>query len=379
MYNPLLSYEENLERGPAAEWDSSGSFPLIDYTAEPRFSVLGVPLHVPLGIPAGPLLSAAFVRVALDAGFSMPVYKTVRSTEWKSHPWPNVLGVAGFSVETNSERPVATVVPLQQSAVRALRAGTGMSITNAFGVPSQTPAAWSKDFQSLPAAAFGKGQQTVLSFQGSRRDGESWSAFLDDTTACARLAAQATDRVGGSILEMNVSCPNESGAPIYGDFRALEQTLVAASSALREFKGMKLIVKLGVLAPRDCDSVVGLVARYAHGISAINTLSATIVSQQGEKILGSGASHGGICGDVIRTAAVRMVGNLASARSRLGLAPSEFAIIGVGGCSSYDHLKSFLSAGADIVHAATGAMWNLGLAAECAHQLGVPYRQRSLN
>lgn len=379
MYNPLLSYDENLKRGPAEDWDTGGGFPKIEFTAAPRFSLLGRPLHLPLGIPAGPLLSSEFVKVALSAGFCMPVYKTVRSQMWKSHPWPNVLSVTDFKPDSGTGRSFATVVPLQKNVVCDSAKGSAMSITNAFGVPSQSPDAWSRDFQSLPSAAFTGGQQTVLSFQGSRREGESWNSFLDDTAHCARLAADAAVKSGAQILEMNVSCPNESGAPIYTDFAALEETLRAAAAALKEHSQLNLIIKLGVLDQSASAKVVELIAKYGQGVSAINTLSAEIVTPQGQRALGSGAAQGGICGDVIRSAAIKMMKNLADARRAVGLSPTEFALIGVGGCASPSHMEAFLEAGADAVHAATGAMWNLRLASECATKLGVPFRDRSVD
>lgn len=377
MYNPQLSYEENLKKGPSADWDVSGLFPRLSFDGEPQFSFLGIPLHLPFGIPAGPLLSTAFVNVALDAGFCMPVYKTVRSAEWKSHPWPNVLGVVDFRCEAGASRSRATVVPLQRQALQDSLAGAGVSITNAFGVPSRSPEEWRKDFLQLPADAFRDGRQAVLSFQGSRREGEPWQSFLADTETCARQAAHAVATAGGSLLEMNVSCPNEAGAPIYTDFAALKETLIAASRGIREFHGLKLIVKLGLLEPEKAADVVALIAEYAHGISAINTLSADISTPQGETALGSGAAHGGICGSVIRPASLKMIDVLARARQSLGLRSSEFGLVGVGGCSSAEHLEAFLQAGADVVHAATGAMWNLRLASECATKLGVSHRIRS--
>jgi dihydroorotate dehydrogenase (NAD+) catalytic subunit len=373
MYNPLVSYEENLRLGPSPEWNSGGFFPQIRFTGAPMFSCLGHPLHLPLGMPAGPLLSAAYLKVALEAGFSMPVYKTVRSSAWKSHPWPNVLGVENFLESQSQQRPVAQVTPLSRNMLSEQLKSGSLSITNAFGVPSSAPEQWASDFASLPESAFSAGSMSVLSFQGSRRDGQGWSAFLDDTARCARLAAEVVSRRGGKILEMNVSCPNESGAPIYTDLNALGESLDAAASALRDFPGVQLIVKLGQLEPANTLAVVERVARCAHGISAINTLSANIVDLRGQRALGSGAEHGGICGEVIRTTALTSMRQLSQARRALGLDKNNFALVGVGGCFNSNHVCEFLEAGADVVHAATGAMWNLQFASECARRLGVRF------
>lgn len=405
MFNPMLSYEENLSQGPTAQWNRGGFFPKIQFCNPPQFSVFDIPLHLPLGIPAGPLLSADFVSVALDAGFSMPVYKTVRSQAWKSHPWPNVLrlqrvcsqniSAEGFSNPFSSssqeadssledaqlwsaevtqvQRPRIEVVPLHH--VDLLSAG-GVSITNAFGVPSASPDQWAADFSCLSETAFCSGQMTVLSFQGSRRDGADWHDFLDDTTRAADLAARCIRQKNGRILEMNVSCPNEAGAPIYTDLGALKETLCAAARALAAFPEIKLIVKLGAVPKENVLRTVEVVAKSAQGISAINTVSATILTPSGERALGSGAEHGGVCGTAIRAQALQMMQHLHEARFSLGLKKEAFALIGVGGCSSARDLQSFLQAGADVVHAATGAMWNLQLAAECAGALGIKFENK---
>jgi dihydroorotate dehydrogenase (NAD+) catalytic subunit len=373
MYNPLVGYEENLRQGPSPEWNAGGVFPRIRFTAEPTFSCLGFPLHLPLGIPAGPLLSAEFVKVALEAGFCMPVYKTVRSSAWKSHPWPNVLSVEAFTESSPQQRPRAQVKPLSRDLLKEQLRKGNLSITNAFGVPSAAPEKWAEDFSTLPESAFSSGGMTVLSFQGSRREGQSWSTFLDDTALCARKAAEVVSARGGRILEMNVSCPNESGAPIYTDLKALGETLDAAAVALQDFPEVRLIVKLGLLDPSNILAVVERVAQRAQGISAINTLSANIIDSHGQRALGSGAEHGGICGQVIRASALRSMQQLSSARRALGLDKNQFALIGVGGCFTYEHVRAFLEAGADVVHSATGAMWNLQFASECARGFGIGF------
>lgn len=379
MYNPLVGYDENLRQGPAPEWNRGGFFPEIHFSGKPQFSLFGLPLYLPLGVPAGPLLSTAYVRVALKAGFCMPVYKTVRSRAWPSHPWPNVLRLNSVELDTQirnaeghlAQRPRVEVVPLQQSYLAQPEASRRLSITNAFGVPSLSPDAWSSDFSELEELSFSDGRLTVLSFQGSRVQSGSWSDFLEDTAQTSRLAAACVSRKGGRVLEMNVSCPNEAGAPIYTDIHALSETLRAAADGLSDYPDVKLIIKLGVVADDQVLPTVEAIARYAHGISAINTVSATILTPEGQRALGSGAEHGGVCGFAIRNQALEMVRKFQDARRALGLISQQFALVGVGGCTTVVDFEKFLEAGADVVHVATGAMWNLQFASECAQFLNV--------
>jgi dihydroorotate dehydrogenase len=140
-----------------------------------------------------------------------------------------------------------------------------------------------------------------------------------------------------------------------------------------------LIVKLGFLEQDVLLKTVERIARHANGISAVNTLSATIVDPAGRRALGSGAEHGGICGQAIHLPALKMIDALHKARRALGLDNTTFALVGVGGCSNYESLMRFLEAGADVVHAATGAMWHLQLAGECARGLGIPYLNEDIH
>jgi dihydroorotate dehydrogenase len=392
MYNPLVSYEENLERGPAPEWNRGGFFPAIRYSGTPQFSLFDHPLYLPLGIPAGPLLSAAFVNVALHAGFCMPVYKTVRSRAWRSHPWPNVLRLEKVESTAAGQNPADStqiqicnpagaddqrasvqVLPLQQTFLGDPLKSKSLSITNAFGVPSLTPDQWTTDFGSIHDDGFSKGYLPVLSFQGSRLPDGRWIDFLDDTARSAQLAAQCLRKKGGRILEMNVSCPNEAGAPIYSDLKALTETLRCAAEGLSGFPELKLIIKLGVVPDAQIPQSVDVISRYAQGISSINTVSATITTPDGKPALGSGAAHGGVCGYAIRDQALDVVRKLNDARKTLGLSKREFALVGVGGCTTVDDFQKFIDAGADVVHAATGAMWNLQFAGEVAKALKVGF------
>ena len=90
FYDPAKSYLDNFEHGPFGLFaNTSPAFP----DTQPQHEFLGHPVFAPFGIPAGPLINGKFVKAALDMGFDIPVYKTVRTKKYACHPWPNVLAV----------------------------------------------------------------------------------------------------------------------------------------------------------------------------------------------------------------------------------------------------------------------------------------------
>src|SRR3989344_5841889 len=88
FFDPEKSYEDNYSQGPFAEFADGKVY---EEQGEPEYDVLGHKIYTPFGIPAGPLINGKFVNGALDKGFDIPVYKTVRTRAYKCHPWPNVL------------------------------------------------------------------------------------------------------------------------------------------------------------------------------------------------------------------------------------------------------------------------------------------------
>src|SRR5215469_7650762 len=88
FFDPEKSYEDNFARGPFGTFADGTIF---QAAGEPQYSILGQPIYLPFGIPAGPLLNGKYVKAALDKGFDVPVYKTVRTRKYASASWPNVL------------------------------------------------------------------------------------------------------------------------------------------------------------------------------------------------------------------------------------------------------------------------------------------------
>lgn len=342
FYDPAKTYYDNLRAGPFGAFADDEVFAI----GEPRFDFLGIPITYPFGIPAGPLLNAAYVKAAFRKGFDVPVYKTVRATEFPCHPFPNVLSVR---LDGNLT-PERAAKPL----VADTRYAEPLSITNSFGVPSRSIAEWQADAR-IGLAAARSGQVMVMSFMGTACEGQSLADFTADYVKVARAALET----GASLFEINLSCPNIGNEGlVYMDPKA---TRAIARAVKDVIGGKKLILKIGHC--RD-DSLVEALAKItdecADGLSAINTLQATIVDEQGKQALpGPKRDRSGVCGAAILWAGLETIAYFARIRTARG---ANFALVGCGGVTRPEDFRAYRDAGADVVMSATGAMWNPYLA-----------------
>lgn len=344
FYDPSLSYEDNYQHGPFGDFSHP---PKTVIEVEKPTSFLNLPVNLPFGIPAGPLLNANYIKAALAYGFDLCVYKTVRTKAHKSHPLPNILSI---HPEGKLSHQLDTVLADQ-------RYEDPISITNSFGVPSFDPDIWQEDMADAVKAAK-QGQYVIGSFQGTPGNAAS---IEQDYANAARLVAQTN----APILEANLSCPNEGVHKLLCfDFDKVERVAKEIKSAVPD---RPLFLKLAYFA-NDAE-VLPLLKKLdgvVDGFSTINTLSATPIDPQGNPALGQDRPTAGICGDAIRWAGLDMVKRLVRLRQELS---HHFAIIGVGGVCSPKDYQDYIHAGADAVMSATGAMWNPHLAFDIKRSL----------
>ncbi len=345
FYDPNRSYEDNYEEGPFGAFSDGEVF---QQTEEPTEDFLGQKVFTPFGIPAGPLLNSEFCKAAFEKGFDICVYKTVRSSSFPCHPFPNILAV---KVEGD-------LIP--EKAQRKLIANNyysePLSITNSFGVPSKEPKVWQEDVRKAFFST-GPGQVLILSFMGTVREGQTPEEFVQDYALAAKLSAET----GAKVLEANLSCPNigNEGLVCYN----LEMTEKVALAIRKEIGDTPLILKVGYYqSDEDIKKLVEICGNYAQGIAAINTISAEVVDQEGNQALpGKNRLRSGVCGASIKWAGLDMVKRLVKIRQEAG---ADIKIIGVGGVTKAEDYFEFKNAGADAVMSATGAMWNPYLAKE---------------
>lgn len=355
FYDPEKTYEENFEKGPFGAFAGGkvhhgGNSSVV---GEPRHDFLGQKVYLPFGIPAGPLLNANFCQGAFEKGFDLCVYKTVRSSAFPCHPFPNVLAV---KIEGD-----LTPEKTQNKLIANHNYSEPISITNSFGVPSKDPSVWQEDVKKAIASA-GKGQILVLSFMGTVWENQTPEEFIADYVLAAKLAKET----GAKILETNLSCPNigNEGLVCYN----LDMTERVCRAIREEIGDTPLILKVGYYKnDEDIKRLAQITGKYAQAISVINTIQAEIADEKGRQALpGKNRSRSGVCGASIKWAGLEMVQKLKKIREKFSYA---YAIIGVGGVMNPADFDEYRKAGADAVMSATGAMWNPYLAQEIKERL----------
>jgi len=340
-YDPLKSYDDNFDGGPSGEFTQNE---VLDTSVETPFEFFGKPLRFPFGIPAGPLLNSSYVMAALDKGFDVPVYKTVRTRTHGTHPWPNVLSVDVIGDLTFEKAAKGLVTKDEYSEP--------LSITNSFGVPSKDPTHWQEDMSKAVKHAI-HGQHVIGSFQGTKWDG---SDYIEDWVLGAKLVAET----GVSALEANLSCPNEGTTNLLC-FDA-EKVRMIADNIKNVIGDTPLFVKIAYFEDALLREFVEKVGSIVDGISAINTIGAEVRTPSGVQALpGEGRLRSGVCGASIKWAGLDMVHRLKKLREEHN---QKFVITGVGGVTVPPDYAEYRVAGADIVMSATGAMWNGNLAQE---------------
>lgn len=342
FFNPEKSYQENYEQGPFGAFADGEVY---EKTEQATQKFLDYTVHTPFGIPAGPLLNGKFVKAALDKGFDLPVYKTVRTHVHPCHPWPNVLAV----------HPEGNLAARDDVSLVADHAFSDpISITNSFGVPSFDPKIWQPDLAS--AVAYAKpGQLVIGSFQGTKTENGDVQSYINDFISAAALLKET----GVKVIEVNLSCPNEGTANVL--CFDTERVEVIVRAIKKELGAIPLLLKLAYYADdQQLEAFVKRVGGLVQGMCAINTIAATIVDDHGNQALpGEGRLRSGVCGSSIKWAGLDMVERLATLRKKLKM---DYGVVGVGGVTSAEDYQEYRSHGADAVMSATGAMWNPHLA-----------------
>src|SRR5579875_2802473 len=258
FYDPARSYLENFEQGPFSSFAERCTY---ENRGEPRHKFLGHEVNLPLGIAAGPLLNGRYVKAALDKGFDLPVYKTVRTRRYPAHAWPNVLAVhPGGDLQLDT-KPLTGDEEYTEP----------LSITNSFGVPSFDPEFWQPDIADAVKHAR-RGQVVIASFQGTTSGNGDVDAYVEDFAVAARLLKET----GIKIIEANLSCPNEGTANLL--CFDMQRARRVVERIREEVGSLGLMVKAAYFREDEkLRTFVREVGSLVDGIVAINTLPAQIL------------------------------------------------------------------------------------------------------
>ncbi|MCA9051883.1 MAG: hypothetical protein KDA89_24260 [Planctomycetaceae bacterium] len=317
----------------------------------------GLPTASPLGIPAGPLLNSAWLLYYANLGFDILVYKTVRSRVRDCYPIPNLVPVEVGQFSTAGAVLQATSAPSKTWAV-------------SFGMPSQLPDVWRQDVQTA-REGLSNGQVLVVSVVGTQDESvtdpeASLEQLADDFARCAAWAADS----GAHGVEANFSCPNVCTAD--GQlFQHPEHAGFVAERIRSRIGSTPLVLKIGrVTETADAERLLHSVGPFINGIAVTNSIAARVQADSGE-LLFDGQPRG-ICGDAIREACldqVRLFRQVIDRRAASAGHPRP-DLIGVGGISTADHVRDYLTAGADSVGLATAVMQNPEVGLQIRSALG---------
>lgn len=279
--------------------------------ARPTLAVdaLGLRFASPLGLAAGLDKDAVAIKGLWLAGFSHVEIGTITP---KAQP--------------GNEQPRAW----RELDVRGLR--------NRMGFNNEGADAAARRLARVRASKVGKAAVVGVNI-GKNKITAAEDAPLD-YAYCARVLAPYAD-----YLVVNVSSPNTPGLRDLQSVDALrpilEHARAGADAASVSGRRVPLLVKIAPdLADDDVDAVADLaVALGLEGIVAANT---SIAHDRGA---------GGLSGPPLLPRALDVVGRV---RARVG---PEMCVIGVGGVSSADDVRSMLDAGATLVQAYTALVY----------------------
>ena len=284
FYDVSRSYEDNYEQGPFGAFaetlkdgngaDAAGT--TSEGASEGALATfLGQPVNLPFGIPAGPLLNSRFTTAAFHMGFDLATYKTVRSRAWGCNPFPNVLAVHPKSADGSLTPGSAE---LDEGVLADTNYEQPISISNSFGVPSQSPDVWQPDMRiplMVKLAYIPSDGDLELMVRSTVGHGTVQGFSTINTISAKLVDANGNQALPGAGRDRSGVCGNA--------IRGAGLDMVARLAAIREKLGLDFKINGvgGVVSPADyqayrnagADSVMSATgamwdAELAHKIKA---------------------------------------------------------------------------------------------------------------
>lgn len=310
MYDTNKTWYENIVDGPSLSEDALSNAEIEDMRSKlkPCKMFLGKLVASPIGIASGPLLDSRWVEVACKLGYSVLVYKTIRSYKHDGHPLPNMV---------------------------CLEDG---SYTNSFGMPSMDNDYLKKDIpKAYEIVKKYPGTALIISITG------------DDVSDFVKTASFAVE-CGAEFIEINMSCPNvgDKHVSLYKDPSMIRDVV----SKIRNTVGDKIpiIIKVGCYGKDTGLMKQVFFAAYEAGANAISGINGI---QRNVDVLGEDRKVSGVCGKPLYPHTKDFVYNARQIINRYGL-DDKLTLIAVGGVTDSEQVDELITVGADFVQIASG-------------------------
>jgi dihydroorotate dehydrogenase (NAD+) catalytic subunit len=344
LFDPNYDYFQNLDKGPFGDFDKA---PPYKNKGVPQFEFFGTPVYSPFGIAAGPLPRAHHVQAALDRGFDIVTFKTVRSHLYPVYDAPNVVSLKYKKFDpANGDETYTAASGYDQP----------LTIANSFGIPSFEPKVWQREIKKS-FDFIKEGQALLVAFQGTLQP-EGREKFIEDHV----FGMGKLRETGARLIEVNLSCPNEG----HSNFLCFD--VKTSTEIIKRIKhtypDLNLIVKIAYFYDDErLKELIEALNPFIVGITAINTVQASIINPDGRQAFKGGSARlkAGVSGEAIKHLTLDIVKRLDNHRKNLS---ADYKIIGVGGVQTPADFHNLQAAGADYVMGLTGVMWNPNLAVE---------------
>jgi dihydroorotate dehydrogenase (NAD+) catalytic subunit len=339
------NFEWNFANGPRFDgpWPPLPQGPLKDF--------FGIPVRSRFGIAASLLANAKWLGVYARLGFDILSYKTVRLTPRVSHPIPTW----HFLDEERTDRLEDVDAP--QWAIAGIPDNpSAATVAGSLGVPSQAPSFWEGDIRRC-RDLIRPGQALVVSLVASVGPDTTTDSFLAEFEELAARVRAA----GAQVVEANLSCPNVQRRE--GEAYRDPDLAARIGAALRRGAGtLPVLMKVGGIEdPAAMRALLRAVDGVMDGVIMMNGLSREVVDPSGAAAFGENRRRAGITGGAIYRFALRQVREAMAIVEQDRLA---IKVLGCGGITSPERVRSFLDAGAYAALAATAVVWNPYLAVQ---------------
>lgn len=329
---------------------------------EDRCVIAGLPVDFPMGLPASVLAAnSKWIEFYARRGFDILTYKTVRTVVRPEHKWPNWVFIQEpAEIQPEINKPL---VGLPGYWPEDLATAT---MANSFGIPSFAPDWWEDDIRRARDVVREGHQILIVSVVSSceptalanRSQNDALTEIISDFIKAALRAKRA----GADIIEANYSCPNVPGDEVGELFQSPARSARVSDELKGALGDTPLFVKIGYLTQPQLRAFVEANAPHIEGVVAINTMSAQVVDPNGKETF-PGRPSAGISGWAIKPRAQEVAKNLVSLRNEIrGRSGKEFAILGLGGVLTEDHVREYMKLGVDAVESCTGAFLDPHLA-----------------